>query len=225
MHTIKTLRVQFDSSLKPYEVPAFRGAVIAQVGFKDTWLFHNHIDAQTYIYRYPLIQYKSIAQKPVIFCLNEGVEEIHKLFAQPNSSLTIGTQKNEAKIGRLLMEEFTIELSTAPTYQYSILNWVALNQQRYLDYKKLERLTDKIALLEGILTANIISMAKGIGWHIPTLIQLHIKSIEHTRFVTFKKQRSLAFNLTFVCNVALPDFLGLGRNVSIGFGSIKQVKS
>jgi len=33
----------------------------------------------------------------------------------------------------------------------------------------------------------------------------------------------LAFNIEFKTNVFLPNFIGLGKGVSIGFGTIKQI--
>jgi hypothetical protein len=62
MKTIRLLRVEFDAPLKPYEVPAFRGAVVAKVG-REHDLFHNHLDDTRYAYRYPLVQYKSLYER------------------------------------------------------------------------------------------------------------------------------------------------------------------
>jgi hypothetical protein len=225
MHTIKTLRIQFDTPIKPYEIPAFRGAIIAKVGFKDTWLFHNHLGKDKYIYRYPLIQYKRIGGKPAILCVGEGVNEIQKLFAQPDWSFRLGKQEVETKVSKFLMDEFTLQLNSESDQVYKIINWVALNQQRYEDYKSLDTLTERIALLEGILTANILAMAKGIGWRITQPIRLHIQAIDRSDFITFKQQRQMAFSLQFKTNVVLPPFLGLGRNTSIGFGTLFNPKS
>lgn len=225
MHTIQTLRVQFDTTIEPYEIPAFRGAVISKVGTKNTWLFHNHIDTNHHIYRYPLIQYKCITKEPAIVCLGEGVTAIQKLFGQPDWTFQIGRQRIATKISHLSMNEFTLQVTEEQGQQYKILNWMALNQKRYQEYKALANLHEQITLLENILTANILSMAKGIGWHISVPIQVKIQDITNTHFISFKKQQYRAFNLQFSCNVALPPFWGLGRNVSIGFGALRNIKA
>ena len=56
MEKLKFLRVQFDTEIAPYEIPAFRGAIASKVG-RDSVLYHNHLDDKTFRYGYPLIQY------------------------------------------------------------------------------------------------------------------------------------------------------------------------
>jgi hypothetical protein len=82
----------------------------------------------------------------------------------------------------------------------------------------------RLALLESILKGNILSFAKGIGWDIDREISLRIDTIEKVRPVTFKEQKVLAFDVTFRTNVFLPDYLGLGKGVSLGFGTVRQMK-
>ena len=53
---IRILHVIFDSNIMPYEVPAFRGAIIKKVG-QENILFHNHLNGNGFLYKYPLIQY------------------------------------------------------------------------------------------------------------------------------------------------------------------------
>ena len=42
--------------------------------------------------------------------------------------------------------------------------------------------------------------------------------------MNYKKQRLLSFNVEFETNVSLPDHIGLGKGVSVGFGDLKQSK-
>ena len=62
MKKIRYLEVTFENDIEPWEVPAFRGAIIATAG-KEHVLFHNH-DDDKFRYSYPLIQYKQIRKKP-----------------------------------------------------------------------------------------------------------------------------------------------------------------
>ncbi|NJL75795.1 MAG: hypothetical protein HC892_13005, partial [Saprospiraceae bacterium] len=77
MKKLRLLTITFDTEIKPYETPAFRGAVIERVGIQHTW-FHNHqIDPDTdhqYYYRYPLVQYKCNRKQPVLMFLDKAVE-------------------------------------------------------------------------------------------------------------------------------------------------------
>jgi hypothetical protein len=55
-------------SLKPFQIPKFRG-YIGNI-FKDCDLFHNHNNEGKLINRYPLIQYKIINGTPLMVAVN-----------------------------------------------------------------------------------------------------------------------------------------------------------
>src|SRR5690606_5245168 len=62
-------------------VPVFRGHIIEKVG-RSHILFHHHQVDQAVLYKCPLIQYKSIRNKPCIVCMAEGAEELYHLMNQ-----------------------------------------------------------------------------------------------------------------------------------------------
>ena len=86
MKKIRLLSITFDTEIKPYEIPAFRGAIIEKAG-RESILFHNHLNEGAYLYKYPLIQYKMIGSKPCIMCIEHGVDEIHKFFEKDRKSV------------------------------------------------------------------------------------------------------------------------------------------
>jgi hypothetical protein len=217
---LKILKVRFDTTLKPAELSQFRGAIIHKVGWENTALFHNHLDDSQFAYRYPLIQYKCIKHNPAIVCIDEGVDEIHKFFSQSDWSLKIGDRQVDTKIAELNLNQFTMQVWDKP-FNYHIHNWVALNEERYHDYQQLTALSDKIHLLETIRIGNIISFAKGIDWTVDKPIIVKITDISQQRNVRFKKNLMTAFDLSFQCNVFLPNHIGLGRKVSVGFGNVR----
>ena len=220
--TLRILKVAFKGNLEFYELPAFRGAIVKKIGM-DHPLFHNHAPNNGLYYRYPLIQYKLINKNPAILCMGEGVDEIHQFFAHQDWTLTIGDQEKSMQINRLNMHEFDMRTHEEPL-EYALVNWVALNQKNYHEYRKMESLADQIALLERLLRGNILTFAKGIDWHIPEPVRVNIKRIHNTHPVTVKKQKVLAFTLDFTTNVFLPNYIGLGKSVSLGFGSVKEKK-
>lgn len=220
MKKIKLLTVTFDTQIKDYEIPAFRGAIIEKVG-RDNILFHNHIDDTKFLYRYPLIQYKTIGKKPAIQCIDIGVDEIHKFFEKNNWDLNISGRVLDMKIDRLDLNQFTMQVWDK-TFDYSISNWIALNKQNFVTYIALLSLAEKIALLERILTANILAFAKGIEWTVDKPIIVKIKAMDETRGVKIKGQSILGFNVTFSSNVFLPKFIGLGKSASLGYGMVNQ---
>lgn len=223
MKKIRILNVTFDTEIKGYEVPAFRGAVIAKTG-KDNLAFHNHLNDNRFQYSYPLIQYKQINRRPAIVCVDEGVDEIHKFFENSNWDLEISGRVLNMKIERLQMNQFTMQVWDKQ-FEYTIDNWLALNQENYKRYQQIESLVERVQFLEGILKANILSFAKGIDWTVESPVEIRIKDIPNTRTVTLKQQKVLAFNLIFTTNVFIPNYIGLGKSVSLGFGVVKQLRS
>lgn len=222
MKKLKTLFVQFDDSLAAWQIPAFRGAVIEKVG-REHSLFHQHDANNGLIYQYPVIQYKSIQQKPSLFCLGEGVDEIHKFFGLRNWDVMIQGEKHVLKIHKLDLNNITINV-WEKKFQYAIQNWLALNADNYKRYQLLNSLTERVEMLERLLTGNILSFAKGIDWKIERPVVVQIQEMRGEKVIRYKGVPLMAFDVYFNCNVFLPDYLGLGKSASHGFGIIRQFK-
>ena len=220
MTKIKFLKIQFTDTLQPWEIPAFRGAVAEKVGQQHHW-FHNHQQQTGYFYRYPKIQYKCAGHHPMMLCLHEGVEEIHKLFEEADWSLHLRKRDLEMRIHRLDLHEFEMKLLEQPQ-SYHIHRWIALNEKNYDEYQQITRLTDKITFLEGKLAAQIINFAKSIAWQIPQRFEVHIKELSSPHWVKVKDTRMMAFDACFATKIFLPDYLGLGRKVSVGYGVVRR---
>jgi hypothetical protein len=172
------------------------------------------------MYRYPLIQYKVTEKKASIICLQDGTDEIHHLFAHQNMNLRIGQREETYTIEDIKLNYFNIQTWEA-TFQYSLLNWLPLNQKNYALYKSFESEAEQIALLQRILVGNILALGKGIGWHADAQIIAHITAIKSIQLLPFKGQEVEAFTINFSSNVSLPDFVGLGKGSSVGFGVVK----
>jgi hypothetical protein len=217
---IKTLFVQFDNHLPKNEVSAFRGAIINKVG-EDQVAFHNHIGDTQLLYKMPIIQYKSINGKPCIFCIGDGVHEIQNLFSQNDLSINIKTRKVNLSIGKIDMAFHHLNMLPTPQ-EYTVYSWLALNEANILEYNKADALTDKIKLLEKILVGNILSFAKGIELSINEPIKVTILEINKETVARYKGTGLKAFDVKFKANIALPSFMGLGKGVSHGFGTIRK---
>lgn len=217
---IRVLQVLFENEIQPWEVPAFRGAVIATAG-KQHILFHNHKDDK-YLYSYPLIQYKQINRKPMLMSIDQGIEEIHHFFEKMQLGILLGDRPYELKIDQLNMNQFTMQVWDK-MWEFRIQNWLALNKENYEKYQALESMIDKIQQLESTLKGNILSFAKGIDWSIDKEIKLQIKNMHEPRTISYKGNKLSAFNLVFSTNVFLPNYIGLGKGASSGFGVIVKM--
>lgn len=216
------LTVSFEGQLKAAEITAFRAAIIEKAGRENT-LFHNHLGDNQYIYRYPTIQYKVVDRHPTIQCIDYAVDEIHHFFENKDWTLNINGNTFPVLINRLNMFQFTLQVWDH-MFQYRIRNWIALNEKNYQIFKNLGSLVERTTMLEKLLTGNILSLAKGIEWTVDRPIKVQISEMEAPRLVRIKDQQIMAFNLTFNSNVSLPDYIGLGKSVSIGYGMVRQLK-
>lgn len=220
MKKIRILLVQFENEIQPWEVPSFRGAVIATAG-KQHILFHNHKDDK-YLYSYPLIQYKQINRKPMLMSIDQGIEEIHHFFEKMQLGILLGDRPYELKIDQLNMNQFTMQVWDK-MWDFRIQNWLALNKENYEKYQAHGTMIDKIQHLESTLKGNILSFAKGIDWSIDKEIKLQIKNMHEPRTISYKGNKLSAFNLVFSTNVFLPNYIGLGKGASSGFGVIVKI--
>lgn len=215
---IRILRIRFAGALAGHEIPAFRGAIAGKVGHENI-LFHNHLGKETYSYRYPLIQYKNLAGQPGIVCIEHGVDEIHKFFQQKDWSLDLSGRKLDMQIENLALNQFTMQVWDK-MFDYRIQNWVALSQQNFSKYQALTTEKEQLDMLAAILKGNILSFAKGIEWTVSKPIQIKFKSPLQTRLVKVKGVRLAAFSFYFASNVFLPNYIGLGKSVSLGYGVV-----
>ena len=184
-------------------------------------LFHNHNREGRVIYRYPHIQYKVVAGDPMLIGIDEGAKLLIERFTK------IGQVKIDNDVfplhhKNLKSEEVPVRMTnTLQAYRF-VNPWVSLNQENHKIYVELDK-DAKREKLTGILIANMISFFKSIGFHAEGQIMVHL-DLREPRLVKFKNQPMLAFYGDFVCNVHLPDFIGLGKSVSRGYGTIVRKK-
>jgi len=223
MLKIRFLKIQFDTEIEAYEIPAFRGGIIAKAG-NEHIIFHNHLNDREFLYGYPVIQYKRIGKSPAIICIDYGVDEIHHLFNNKNMDIVIGQRPVSLVVKNLQMQQYTLQV-WEKHFDFRLYNWLALNQENYEKYQELRDELSQMLFLENILKANIISFAKGVKWDVDKPISLRIDEVIKSKIVPYKQQKLLAFDIRFRTNVFLPDFVGLGKGVSLGFGTVSQIKN
>jgi len=222
MKKLKLLRLQFENEIEEYEIPAFRAAIAKKVG-KENILFHYHLDDKTNLHRYPLIQYKRINKHPSVICLEEGADEVNRFLTNKNWSISIGNKNIELKILKLDLNQFNLQVWDK-NFTYKINNWIALNNDNYSNFLNTSSLADRVSFLEKTLIAHIISFAEGVKWNIDKQINLVINEIHKQRWVKYKGVGFIGFDISFTTNVFLPDYIGLGKAVSVGFGVVKKIK-
>ena len=183
-------------------------------------LLHNHLESGESAYRYPLVQYKVLDHVPTLVGLNEGADLLIQLFLkirelQIDNQVYKVFQKNiESKVIEIGLSDDLIE------YRFQTL-WMALNQQNFTDYLQEDDM-QRVKRLKSILIGNILSFYKAMDYHVEGNILANLK-IKQERETQFKNRSMLAFEAEFVTNALLPEYVGLGKSVARGFGSIKII--
>lgn len=215
---VKTLIIRFTNPLDFREIEYFRGAVIHAMEGANI-LFHNHLEDDKLRYAYPLIQYKRINGKAAFVCIGEGTEAIGEFFSTCDFCVRIGDREVRLEVEKINANQTLVQIWDT-MFSYHIRKWLPLNQENYEKYMTLDSMADKYAMLERLLTGNILSFAKGLGIHFENQVECKITAAEEPRIIPYKGVKMMNFDVEFKTNVSIPDFVGLGKGVSLGHGTV-----
>lgn len=204
-------------------------------------LLHNHIQESTKLhYRYPAIQFKRFKEAEnklgvlSIHAFNkDAIKILQKIFLLDNTisgckeKELIKTNRITKELQDVFCKEFKVdkvllgdtEDNEAIQYQF-ISPWIGLNPKNYKDYQKLDNDDTRTAKLNSIIVQNIISFCKFSGYTIKNrlLVTSNLRSVK----VNLKGKAQIGFLGSFKVNFLLPDYLGLGKSSSRGYGNIIQ---
>ncbi|MEG0307889.1 MAG: CRISPR-associated endonuclease Cas6 [Clostridium sp.] len=214
---LEVCKVTFDDiKLTPRHGEKIRGYLGNK--YIENNLLHNH-EKDKFIYRYPMIQYKVLSKVPVIIGINEGA----------NTVANIGINDDELVLDGVKYDTFqkeitktTFEFKCEDDYvQYKFLTpWISLSQKNIDSYRTSNKMEQE-EILKKILIGNIISMSKGIGYTVDERINCWIDLKE--KEVMLKGVKHTAFIGSFKVNFNIPNYFGIGKSVSRGFGTVERV--
>lgn len=180
-------------------------------------LLHNHLETGASAYRYPMVQYKVLDGVPILVGLNEGADLLIGLFLKIKE-LKIGERTYPVLQKNIESKTVNIGLSDdLHSYRFHTL-WMALSQRNYAEYSA-EATEQQPKHLKAILTGNILSFFKSMNYRAEANVMINLK-ITAEKETQFKNNAMLAFEGSFVTNVLLPQYIGLGKSVARGFGTI-----
>ncbi len=219
---IDALVIRFRNKIAYNEIPLFRGAIISAMGSNCSPIFHNHKD-DGFHYRYPLVQYKRIYGQAAIVFISYWAEEVVSLFGNGECSLKLGDSPAVLFSVQAVHPYHTaVEISPEP-FLYHISDWLPLNPQNFSRYQSMKGVVERTQLLERILVGNILSACKGLGITMQDTIECKIVNIQDPIVVKYKAMPYLTFSCDFECNLAMPDYIGLGKGASMGHGTISHI--
>ena len=189
--------------------------------FKEhSFLLHNHYEDGSSRYAYPLVQYKVIDKTPVLVGFQEGADLLISLFLQIRE-IDIEGQLYPVLAKNIQQKQYELTVNKQ-LYNYSFKTlWMALNQENFKKYEELVE-SDRVGFLNRQLQNNILSFYKGLSFRTDERIMVITKMEE--RQALFKNQSMLAFSGEFTSNAYLPEWTGIGKAVSRGFGTVSLIK-
>ena len=187
--------------------------------FTEYSLLHQH-NADRLIYRYPLVQYKMIDGAPMVIGINDGAEVLKQVYDKYDE-IKLGEEVYEIVEKGIAVRNQEFGLSDKFHSYELVTPWLALNQENYMKYYGLKNHEETQEFLRRTLAGNLLSMSKSLDYQVPERIKCEVQ-------VRIRKSRLKDINvMTFIggfcTNFLIPDYLGIGKSVSRGFGAVKQI--
>ncbi|MEA1935504.1 MAG: CRISPR-associated endonuclease Cas6 [Thermodesulfobacteriota bacterium] len=218
----KAILLLKDIRLRPSQIHKFRG-FIGNL-FRDYDLIHNHdVTTGKPKYRYPLIQFKLINDTPAVVAVTDrAVDIFSEIFLKMDKiiidGITIPVFEKDLQIEEV---EFTY---SSETFMYEFLTpWIGLNQKNYQKYINAKTNAEKNEILERTLIGNILSMSKYLDYWLGQNQKLHANLQVRKKTVNLKAKPMIGFIGIFKTNFIIPDYLGVGKSVSRGFGTVRRI--
>lgn len=219
---MKIARLTFpELHLSPRDAHKLRG-YFGNLFQEHSPLLHNHLEGGGFRYAYPLVQYKVVGGLPVLLGLGEGAELLLELFLRIEE-LEIGERVYPLTNKDLKCEQAELSYSEElHTYAFRTL-WMALNQENYARYVKASE-GERQLHLSALLRGHLLAVFKGGGIWLAPEQRIVAKPEVRQKTVQFKGQQMLAFDGRFMANVLLPKWIGVGKSVSRGFGTVERLR-
>lgn len=215
MKSITIANLHLPASVGSKNLRQLRDDIVKIVGNEQA-VWHGHTEDGGYDYDYPLIQYRHNR----ITGIGKAAKAIDALWEDHSDVL-----------GMVQLEKQKINLAVTDVPQtYYIHRWFPLNADNYERWKTADPMS-RLAELERILTANILTFARGVEWLIPEMVQVNILDVLNIKKNNMMNQKVpgweetcfVSFGIVFQANVLLPLDIGLGRGVRLGNGVLEPV--
>ena len=215
---LRTIALTFDSTCPVHgSVPELRGFFATK--FADYTELHRQ-EADSFIHRYPAVQCKVIRGFSTVIGISEGAAFL-KEFAEESREIQIGPDTYRIAEHDIAIrdEEFGIS-EIVHSYEFAT-PWLALTQE---NYKKFYKLTGKPArdeFVRKILVDTILSLSKSLDCVVsaPIICDTNL----HFQKDQLNGASVMTFTGKFQVNFQIPEYLGIGKSVSQGYGAVRRI--
>jgi restriction endonuclease len=157
---------------------------------------------------------------PVLLGFQEGAELLISLFLKIRE-ICIEGEHFQVQAKNISQKQCEL-LVNRQLYNYSFKTlWMALNQENFKKYESMPE-SELPDFLNRQLQNNILSFYKGMSFRTDERIMATSKLVE--KQTLFKNQPMIAFSGQFTTNAYLPEWTGIGKAVSRGFGTVSLLK-
>ncbi len=176
--------------------------------------FHHHSDRL--IYEYPKVQYKVLDNKIYVIGLEDYAE---KIYAAVTKTRKLIIANKEFLIRNINFETTNFEIRESDAKYKFITPWIALNNKNYFLFRNLHTTEERKQMLNKILAGNILSFLKGLNIFIDFRL---IPQVDYFKVikVVVNKNAFVGVYTKFGINILMPDYIGIGKSVSKGYGTI-----
>jgi len=203
--------LDYDKKLSATQLRSFVGYKF--VGDSE---FHHHDDLP---FHYPTIQYKRIREKLYVLGMSESANLV---FDRMSGLQSVTLYQRKIPVVNIIFKKSKFTITSDITMYHFTSPWIALNSDNYTKYKNMDKQFRK-HFLEDILIGNLLSMLKGLRININYKLYVELKWYKEIPVVAHKHTFS-GFYAKFVTNLSLPDYIGIGKSVSKGFGITEKIK-
>jgi hypothetical protein len=207
-----------DKRFSPGLAPKMRGCIASK--YPDEVMLHNHLSDNKYVYNYPKVQYKVIDSVPLIIGIDEGVPVLLNVIMNLDD-LQIENKNIDIMEKKIEISNEDFGDTEKPLLYRFVSPWMGLNQKNHRLYLEEDAKGRKILLQKNIVN-NIISLSKSLGYTVRNNLQAVFN--EESLEVNFKDKKILCFRGVFAVNFQIPDYIGIGKSVSRGFGTVKKIR-
>jgi len=212
-------RLRLARPVSPGEATLLRG-YFGDV-FTDEMLVHHHRPDGSLHYDYPRVQFKVIERTARLIGIEEGGPVVERLWREVDCAL-LGGEELPVLEGTLRRRVEPIG-ETPELVDYRLVTpWLGLNQENHRKYEASESDADRQHILGRVLVGNCLSLAKSFGHRVTCRLAGEVSGLT-LRTCRLKGVPMIGFVGTFRVNFLIPAWLGIGKSVSRGFGTVQPV--
>ena len=205
--------------LQASDAHLLRGFVISLL--PDCKMLHNHAEDGKEIYRYPKIQYKIVHGTPMVVGIGEEAIGVLQTLRHAARFLQIGKEKIPVHSSVFETHILPFGISPVPKKYVFLTPCILLNAENYAKYSHAD-LQGRMEILSRALIGNFLSTSKGVEYTVPERIQVAHDLTQEP--VCLKGQEMIGFKGLFTANFHLPNFIGIGKSPSRGYGTCMEVE-